>query len=496
MDKLFPPKSARSNRRSSSDFKTGTLNTTLREKQLRKLSQDQNSSTILDIGYVYKPQIQFSTTDTQEVSLQLSHLRKNFDKQCNEWNKRDSFLNVLKSEMEKITSVEKKKIADKEIKLLEIKTLEEDIEKAKKLQIAEDDNKEIFLHLLDRMRTTIVHLKYKSQGFKVSLHEKSFTLLTEKENFKKTKESRARTANACVRLKRIIDIQTYEEKKELEELEKNVEKRKIVSSNRYERRKKQGEIIEKAIIDSQSSTLEDIREKYFMNKLWYSVSTLRFEKEKKTSKMYEDAYTKIKLATGISDVPLFVQKFLTREKNYRQMLASVKKKESELSEYKEKIDSMQDELEKFNSKRPEIHIDQNNKIELTKLRREIRELELKKLNIIQVHDKISKWITKMKSKLILNFPEVKIHSKLLGTENTIISDIITIKTIVSSALKFINKEKVTEMHNKKENLRSIISEIPEYSRSPNRYSTIIDKKDLVNFETDYIEDTFKKIRYK
>ena len=403
MDKLFPPKSASARNRSASDFKNSSfLALTLRDKNIRKLSQDRDSKLLLDTTYIYKPESHLPVTDTREISMQLTVLKKNFDKQCTEWNKRDTFLGGLKSEMDKITAVERRQSAYKEIKLLEIESLKEEIVRAKEQQQSEDANREIFLHILDRMRTTIVHLKNKTHGYKDSLHKRSFSLLTDKEVFKKTTESRVRTAHALFRLKNVIEEQRNEEAREVGELEKNVEKRKIVSSLRAERRKKQGEIIEKAMIESHSSRLEDLRENYFFNKIWYNVSTIRFEKEQLRFKKLEDAYLRIKLATGISDVPLFVTKYLTREKNYKSMLNSVKQKEGDLLQYKEKITYMQNELEKFNSSAGITAIDGHKSQVIIKLHKELRELAVKKMSIVQSHDKILKWLVKMKDKLVAN----------------------------------------------------------------------------------------------
>lgn len=84
MDKLFPPRSARNTRRSSSDLKTSQVSTTFREKKLRKLSQETLPDLMLDTGYIYKPQSHLPVTDTEEITLQLSLLRKNFDRHCTE----------------------------------------------------------------------------------------------------------------------------------------------------------------------------------------------------------------------------------------------------------------------------------------------------------------------------------------------------------------------------------------------------------------------------
>lgn len=491
MDILFPPKSATNKRRSSSDFKKANLNLTLRERQVRKLTQEKNSSQILDTAYIYKPSSHLPSTDMNEISTQLTVLKKTFDKQCSEFTKRDSFLCVLKSELDKITAVEKRQAMFKEIKLLEIKSLEDEVEKTKSLQAQEEDNKEIFLHVLDRMRTTIVHLKNQTHSYKLSLHKKSFSLLTEKTLVNKTKESRARTANALTRLKSIAETQKNEEKKEVHELEKNVEKRRVASTNRSERRKKQAEIVEKAMIESQSSKLEETREKYFINKLWYSVTTLRFQKEQNNSKKFEDAHLRIKLATGIKDVPLFVEKFLTREKNYREMLISVKEKETELNAYKDKIEKMQKEIEKFSSIPTDVKVDKTSKMTLQRLHKEMRELLMKKCYIMQVYDKVGEWIQRIKNKLVANEVDSVFTTEFVMKEReTFRENFDDLKAAVIPILKGINRARFIEENKKKDKLKDIIEDFPEHARAQRRFRRNFDDTELLGLETEPIPDDF------
>ncbi|OMJ78226.1 hypothetical protein SteCoe_22029 [Stentor coeruleus] len=493
MDILFPPKSATSKRRSSSDFKKTNLNSTLRERQIRKLSQEKNSSLIFDTAYIYKPSTHLPVTDMNEISTQLTVLKKNFDKQCSEFTKRDLLIGVLKSELDKIHEVEKKQAIFKEIKLIEIKSLEKDIEKTKSLQDQEDDNREIFFHILDRMRTTLVHLKNKTHGYKHSLHKKSFSLITEKEICNKVKESRVRTAHALTRLKNLACIQKNEEKKEVEELEKNVEKRRIASSNRAERRKKQAEIIEKAMIESQSTKLEEVRERYFLNKLWYSITTLRFQKEQSNSKKFEDAHLRIKLATGIKEIPLFVEKFLTREKTYREMLLSVKEKEAQLNVYKEKIDKMQKEIEKFNSGHTELKIDEGSRIKLNKLHKELRENLVKKAQIMQVYDKVAKWVLRIKNKIVVNETDnIFSTQSVMENRDSLRESFDELKIVVIGILKGLDKGKFREEIKRKEKLKEIIEEIPDVDRGKIRYLSNFDETELVGLETDLALDEIMK----
>jgi Na+/phosphate symporter len=216
------------------------------------------------------------------------------------------------------------------------------------------------------------------------------------------------------------------------------------------------------------------------------VTTLRFQKEQSNSKKFEDAHLRIKLATGIKDIPLFVEKFLTREKTYREMLLSVKEKEAELNVYKDKIDKMQKEIEKFSSGHTEV--------KLSKLHKELRENLVKKAQITQVYDKVAKWILRIKNKLVVNETD-NIFSTQSVTENrdTLRESFDDLKGVVIGMLKGMDKGKYREEINKKEKLKEIIEEIPEVDRGKRRFLSNFDETELVGLETDLVlEEIMKK----
>lgn len=83
-----------------------------------------------------------------------------------------------------------------------------------------------------------------------------------------------------------------------------------------------------------------MREKYIVHKFWHSLLKKRLLEERDRSTKLEQAYGKIKLGTGMSDMGEIVERFLTKEKTYAQMLQEVESNEKKLEEvtkiYKEK----------------------------------------------------------------------------------------------------------------------------------------------------------------
>lgn len=497
MNILFPPRSATCRNRSSSDFKSSNKNFSIRDKQVRLMTQERNSRIILNKSYIHKPETHLPPNDSDEVSLQLHLLRKNFDRACSEFTKRDTFIGGLKTQLEKISEVQKRETSNLALKEQEIKNLEEGIRKTRESQELEDENREIFLHVLDRMRTTLVHLKLKAQHFKVSLHKSSFGLHIEQDASSKVKESRAKTAQALERLKIVAENEKNEEQREVEDLQKNVEQRKIASSCRAQRRRNQAEIIEKAIIDSQSSRLEDTREQYFLNKLWYNVTTYRFEREKNNSQRYEEAYLKIKLTTGIFEIPVFVEKFLTKEKSYRETLESVKSKETELNSYKSKIEKIQQGIDKFQMGNSTTQIDHATKKIMDKKYKELKELNEKKTGLVLVFDKIRKWAQKMRNKVQVNCMESVFETSVRSYEPKHLGEWFEdIGDGVKMLLDRMDVGKYQEEYLGRETLKGLIDDIPENRKSFRKLPTPLGVNDLLGVETEIGEELVRRVSRK
>ena len=109
----------------------------------------------------------------------------------------------------------------------------------------------------------------------------------------------------------------------------------------------QQEIAEAAANENKDSNELKMQENYMVQKMWSQFLKKKMEKEMKRTYEIEDAFQKIRAATGDSDVQEIVQKFLTRESTYAQLLMSV-------SEQEEKIDALRNDNELWREKLHEL----------------------------------------------------------------------------------------------------------------------------------------------
>ena len=94
--------------------------------------------------------------------------------------------------------------------------------------------------------------------------------------------------------------------------------------------KNQQEIAQSAAADKKDSNELKMQENFLAQKFYSSFLKRKMDKEMKANYEYETAFQKIRAATGYSDVQEIVQKFLTREDTYNQLLNSVGESEHKI----------------------------------------------------------------------------------------------------------------------------------------------------------------------
>ena len=96
---------------------------------------------------------------------------------------------------------------------------------------------------------------------------------------------------------------------------------------------RQKEIAEMAANENKDQNEIKMQEQFLVQRLFSSFLKKKMEKEMQKHAYVEEAFQKIRTATGLSDVNEIVHRFLTREQTYSQLLMAV-------SENERKIDNL------------------------------------------------------------------------------------------------------------------------------------------------------------
>jgi len=116
-----------------------------------------------------------------------------------------------------------------------------------------------------------------------------------------------------------------------------------------DRVRRQQEIAETAASENKDSNELKMHENFMVQRLWSNFLKKKMEKEMKRTYEVEDAFQKIRAATGFSDVQEIVHKFLTREQTYSQLLMAV-------SDNERKIDDLRKQNENWREKLHELQM--------------------------------------------------------------------------------------------------------------------------------------------
>lgn len=368
------------------------------DRKIKYIIENRKSGSFIDSKYVHTPQNKIQVTDSTEITSQLSLLRSCVDKERLSFTRGDVRLKRLKSDDQKIYEVISQRKLLLDSLYLSLKANEDQLQKILYQQSFEEENQEIYFHVLDRMRTTLVFLKIKYHNLEKSLRLQDQYLFQSQSKSIKTKELKNNVFQALSILKQETSFEIFSKHKELEKVDKEVNKQKALIEDKLMHKIMQDEMKEKALIEDHSSQMEGLREKYLLHFMWHMVSSARFENEQIKWKRYEDAFMKIKLATGIKDIPSLVEKYLTKEQIYTEFLITVKHKERELAEFKKKIEKIQENIEMLDQGE-DAFLDKAKYQEMGQMRKKVFEENTKLKNLVSVQNKIRDWCIRFINKI-------------------------------------------------------------------------------------------------
>ena len=315
------------------------------DRKIRNIIHRKRASVVLETSYQNFSGTKPQTSNLPEVTSNHEVVKGVVNRHTFAFSKDAERISMLKSQKIQIEAA--KQLANQNISDLQekIKEFRSFIQQVNEEYLQEADVSIILNHVFDRMRTTIVFLKERQRVLNTELHNTDFSLQNVMKRSTKTKETKYSTQHALDYFRNTIDFEKKTKKQDVSMMRKTVHLVKQNSEKKLEHNVKEIELSEQIMINDMCASLQEMREKLYVHFLWYMASSAQFEKEKVKLKKYEDAYLKIKIATGIQDVPSLVTKYFTRESNYTHFSEVVKIKERELVEYQDKIEALQKQIE-------------------------------------------------------------------------------------------------------------------------------------------------------
>ena len=145
----------------------------------------------------------------------------------------------------------------------------------------------------------------------------------------------------------LIEEEHRQRNERVQTLSNSAKNKQDAIDRRLARVARQQEISEAAANENKDSNELKMQENFLAQKFWSAFLKSKMEKEMFRTAEIEQAFQKIRAATGYSDVQDIVNKFLGRETTYSELLAQVSAQE-------DKIDVLRGDNEKWREKLHEL----------------------------------------------------------------------------------------------------------------------------------------------
>ncbi|CAG9328160.1 unnamed protein product [Blepharisma stoltei] len=425
---------------------------------IRQMVSTQDASKFLNSSVTQGDETQrvSKIEELKEVSSQLVFLRKRHDRNKADNGVYDNVLEKLKKELEQTEKMEARTGLKLDTMKEKAKEMEDRLREFKKKQDDAEMTRKAYEHIIERMKMTKINLEKRSLSLNKSLKNGQQTLREELDKQRRTREAKIQTKEALKNLEAYASREKSEKQEKLDIIEKDVKQKQETSRKREERFYRQLEIAEAAANEDRNMRALQMREGLLCHRLWFIYLQKKLKYEMERSSSIEEAFQQVRSITGLNDAQEMVEKYLTREQIYGDLMETINDSKQKIADYiqrndeiLEKINSL--EMTKLEGNNPAKQMSQ----EATKSFQEISVEKDRLRRIRSVYENIKIWAGKNLRKL---------GGKPVNPDSKLIDQVITIKDKVKEALKRI-----------KENNQTIISPNVAY---PKNLTDLLPEKNL------------------
>jgi len=268
-----------------------------------------------------------------------------------------------------------------------------------------------YQHMIERMKRDLIAVRIEANELHESARQKEAVMAEEGDKNRQCKEQRMQAKLRLENLMKQIDMEQRKRQERIQALHKSIHNKEEALQRRMDRVRRQQEIAESAANENKDSNELKMQENFMIQRLWSSFLKRKMEKEMKRTFEIEDAFQKIRAATGCSDVQEIVHKFLTREQTYSQLLMAVSDNERKIDNLRRENDHWREKLhelqiqageDKKASQNPAINALDQKQSGLSKQLEKAEELN-KKVQL--VNDQVQGWTARVVQKIDAQYSE-------------------------------------------------------------------------------------------
>ena len=282
--------------------------------------------------------------EIKEITLQLVMIRKAYDYILNENHKKREKIEIMSKQISKLDSTTATCSDDQTSISARMNFLNKELNSLRqKLEKETQDNKSLN-YMYDRMKAESVKLELRCSNLHGTLSSVKTHLSDYEKKSMRNKEEKAQSQRFLKNISEEVMVEKRNKEDLIKRLEKAAISKKQATERRIERINRQAEIAEKAANENRNAQEIECKEQIVLYKIFYMFLKYKQDKAFYDSEDAEDAFTKIRVATGISSVPVVVDGFLKKEELTAQLQSTISKSENQLSILKDKNEKVRIEL--------------------------------------------------------------------------------------------------------------------------------------------------------
>ena len=282
--------------------------------------------------------------EIREITLQLVMIRKAYDHVLNQNSQKREQIELMKKQIQKLESTIETCTEDQSSISFRIKQLSKDLSKYKSTLEKELQDSRSLEYVYTRTKNDLIGLEIKS----TSLHSSLTSLKTHLHEYEtKSRKNKEQNVQSQRLLRNLNDnLKTEQKNKDdlIKRLEKAANSKKQASERRQKRIVKQAEIAEIAANQNRNAEEIALKEQIILYKIYWSLLNYKQEKAFRDSEDAEEAFKRIRVATGLSNIKTVVDGYLKRDELGDELQKSISEQDKQLSILKKRCEKLRNEL--------------------------------------------------------------------------------------------------------------------------------------------------------
>lgn len=282
--------------------------------------------------------------EIREITLQLVMIRKAYDYVVNQNSQKREQIDLMRKQILKLESTTETCTEDQSSISSRIKQLSKELSSYRSRLEKETQDNKVLEHVLTRTKSNVIELELKSTDLHTCLNTLRNHLNEYEKRSRKNKEQHVKSQRLLKSVSENLKVEQRSKEDLIRRLEKAADHKKQASERRQLRIAKQAEIAEIAANQNRNAEEIALKEQIYMYKIFWMYLNYKQEKAFRDSEDAEEAFKRIRVATGLSNIQTVVEGFLKRDDLSDELQRSINEQDKQLTLLKKSCEKVRGEL--------------------------------------------------------------------------------------------------------------------------------------------------------